>query len=103
MIGEERFDVVEPGRSYLLSDGTKLKFLGRDSSGNIEGITNEELIQVLIHRLTVQLDLFKSRESGMAITELEAAEHWLWRWEVNRRKTRERSAPQQKQSSSEQN
>ncbi len=85
MIGEQRFDVVEPGRAYLLSDGTKIKFLGRDANGDCGGITNEELIQVLIDRLKVQRDRLKVREASCAITSLEEAEQWLWRWEINRK------------------
>lgn len=89
MIGEQKFDVVEPGRAYLLSDGTKIKFLGRDSNGDVSGITNEELIQVLVHRLQIQRDIFKSREASLAIAALEQAEEKLWRWDVNRAKIRE--------------
>jgi hypothetical protein len=84
MIGEQKFDVIEAGRSYLLSDGTKLKFMGRDANGDVGGITNEELIQVLVHRLEVQRDVFKSREASLAITHLEICEGFLWRWDINR-------------------
>ena len=90
MIGEQKFDVVEPGRAYLLSDGTKIKFLGREANGDVAGVTNEELIQVLIHRLCIQRDIFKSREASLAITALEEAEEKLWRWDVNRAKGREK-------------
>jgi len=92
VIGEQKFDVLEPGRAYLLSDETKIKFLGRDNAGDISGVTNEELIQVLIHRLSVQRDIFKSREASLAITALEEAEQWLWRWDVNRMKTKSKPA-----------
>lgn len=84
MIGEQKFDVVEPGRAYLLSDGTKIKFLGREANGDVAGVTNEELIQVLIHRLSIQRDIFKSREASLAITHLEISEGFLWRWDINR-------------------
>ena len=90
MIGEQKFDVVEPGRAYLLSDGTKIKFLGREANGDMAGVTNEELIQVLVHRLAVQRDLFKSREASLAITHLEIAEGFLWRWDVNKAQGREK-------------
>lgn len=90
MIGEQKFDVVEAGRSYLLSDGTKLKFMGRDANGDVSGVTNEEVIQILTHRLAVQRDVFKSREASLAITALEEAEQWLWRWDVNRMKVKDR-------------
>ena len=89
MIGEQKFDVIEPGRAYLLSDGTKIKFMGRDSTGDVSGITNEELIQVLIHRLSIQRDVFKSREASLCITDLESGLHWLWAWDVNRQRVRE--------------
>ena len=90
VIGEQKFDVLEPGRSYLLSDGTKLKFMGRDTNGDVDGVTNEELIQVLIHRLACQRDAFKSREASLAIQNLEAAEEKLWRWDINRGKAKEK-------------
>lgn len=89
MIGEQKFDVLEAGRKYLLSDETVIKFLGRGQDGDISGITNEELIQVLIHRISVQRDIFKCREASLCITALEEAEQWLWRWDVNRNKARE--------------
>lgn len=90
MIGEQKFDVIEPGRTYLLSDGTRIKFMGRDNAGDVSGITNEELVQVLVHRLSVQRDIFKSREASLAITALEEAEQWLWRWDINRMRVKER-------------
>jgi hypothetical protein len=86
MIGEQKFDVVEPGRKYLLSDGTVLRFMGRGADGEVSGITNEELVQVLIHRLEIQRDTFKSREAGLAVTALENCEEKLWRWDINRAK-----------------
>ena len=88
MIGEQKFDVVESGRKYLLSDGTTIRFMGRGADGDVSGITNEELIQVLIHRLSVQRDVFKAREASLAITALEEAEEKLWRWDVNRAKNK---------------
>ena len=90
MIGEQKFESVEPGRVYELSDGTVLKFMGRDPDGNVTGVTNEEVIQVLIDRLGCQRDVFKSREAALAITDLESAENWLWRWDVNRGRAREK-------------
>ena len=93
MIGEQKFDVIEAGRAYLLSDGTKLKFMGRDANGDVSGITNEELLQVLTHRLEIQRDIFKSREASLAITALQESEHWLWRWDINRAKSREPHKP----------
>jgi hypothetical protein len=84
MIGEQKFDVVEAGRKYLLSDGTTIRFMGRGADGEVSGITNEELIQVLIHRLETQREIFKSREASLAITHLEIAEGFLWRWDINR-------------------
>ena len=88
MIGEQKFDVVEPGRKYRLSDGTGIAFLSRDAMGEVAGVTSEELIQVLIHRMAIQRDTFKAREASLAITALEEAEHWLWRWDVNRTRAR---------------
>ena len=88
MIGEQKFDVVEAGRKYLLSDGTIIRFMGRGADGDVSGITNEELIQVLIHRLETQRDIFKSREASLAITHLEICEGFLWRWDINRAKSK---------------
>jgi hypothetical protein len=92
MIGEQKFDVVEPGRKYLLSDETEIRFMGRGADGDVTGITNEELIGVLIHRLSVQRELFKSREAYWCLTHLEEAEQWLWRWDINRLQGKRKAA-----------
>lgn len=93
MIGEQKFDVIEAGRKYVLSDGMTIRFMGRGADGDVSGITNEELIQVLIHRLETQRDIFKSREASLAITNLEQGLHWLWCWDINRAKSKGAAKP----------
>lgn len=92
MIGEPQFTVVEAGRVYRLSDGTELSFLTRDGNG-VAGLSAEELIGVLVDRLTALMKLNENgrREIALARTDLESAENWLNRWDLERRAERKRS------------
>jgi hypothetical protein len=50
----------------LKEDGTK-----------INGVTNEEVLEVLIHRLRKLNEKFSCKENAIAITNLESAKMWL--------------------------
>jgi hypothetical protein len=96
MIGEPQFTVIEPGRSYKLSDGTELTFLTRDGNG-VAGLSAEELIGVLVDRLESLKELNGADHRGqraiaLARTDLQSAENWLNRWDLERRAERKRSA-----------
>lgn len=65
---------------YELAEGQTLRFTKRDEAGALTvGTTNEEVIDVLIHRLREQAKKVPSRENSIAITKLEEAEMWLTR------------------------
>lgn len=57
----------------MKEDGTKL-----------DGVTNEEVINVLLHRLVTLNKKMPCRENALAITKLEEALMWLQRRTVNR-------------------
>lgn len=81
MIGEIKFEVVSDGNVYRLSDGTELNFLTPENS---DGVTNEEVISVLLHRLRVQGKKVPNKETSRAITALETVEEILWRRSILR-------------------
>lgn len=85
LLGERRFNVMDEGVKYQLSDGTELNFMSR---GNVDGITNEELLGVLIHRLKFQSRQFPGKETSRCITKLEEAEETLWRRDIERRRNK---------------
>ncbi len=86
MIGEIKFEVIDPANHYRLSDGTSLHFLTAD---NTDGITNEELIGVLVHRLRVQGRNKPTKATSRAITKLEEVEEVLWRFSVEKNQQKE--------------
>lgn len=63
-----------------------LRFYKMTPDGSkIDGTTNEEVIKVLIHRITcLNSDKFKCRENSVAITKLEEALMWLEKRTANR-------------------
>ena len=81
-LGEVRYETVATGRSYRLSDGTELNFLGRDGNGAVDGVSVEEVLAVVQARL----DAYRkggapgARYLSLAITDLESAENWTARW-----------------------
>ena len=91
MIGEIKFEIVEEGVIYRLSDGTTVHFLSPD---NADGVTNEEIIGMLLHRLRVQGKKVPNKETSRAITALETVEEILWRRAILRQNktTEERTA-----------
>ena len=86
MIGEIRFQVIEAGAIYRLSNGAELHFL---SPNNSDGITNEEVISVLLHRLRVQGKNQPAKTTSRAITILESLEECLWRRAVEKQQQKE--------------
>lgn len=80
--------VVSPGIEYVLEsfEGGKpqtVHFLvgvsvaGGPVQVGIDGTTNEEMISVLIHRLSFMQNQNPSRESAIALTKLQEALFWL--------------------------
>ena len=69
------------GHSYQLVGGpysASLSFqLGPVKEVGVNGIQNEQLIAVLVHRLGVLNKAFPCRENSIAITHLETALLWL--------------------------
>lgn len=79
--------VIHEGYIYGLEafdggDEQQLAFIEKeDRDGQFvtvsDGTTNEEVLKVLIHRLTYQSKKLPSRETSIAITKLEEALLWL--------------------------
>ena len=63
---------------YALAAGQELKFTKRDEFGSVViGTTNEDVLEVLIHRLREQNRKLPCRENSIAITKLEEGKMWL--------------------------
>jgi hypothetical protein len=93
MIGENHFEVVIDGLSYKLRTGARIDFLSRE---NIGGVTNEELIGVLLHRLKYQGKQQADKCTSRAITKLEEAQECLWRRDIERGNRHSQMAAQDK-------
>lgn len=69
------------GHVYTLVSGRnseQLRFqLGPVKEVGVNGLQNEQLIAVLVHRLGVLNKAFPCRENSLAITKLEEAQLWL--------------------------
>lgn len=83
--------VITPGYKYFVSNfekpenGQEIQFLERSAEKTInDGTTNEELLKVLISRLSHLNDRFPCRENSIAITKLEEALMWLNKRTENR-------------------
>jgi hypothetical protein len=78
------------GHNYQLVDGTKhqeLEFqFGPVAVSGVNGLQNEALISVLVHRLGVLNKAFPCRENSIALTHLETALLWLEKRTADRRK-----------------
>jgi hypothetical protein len=60
--------VIDPGRSYELNAGIGLSFLQKDGSRVVRnGTTNEEILEVLIHRVTEAYQTLPCQESIRAL------------------------------------
>lgn len=91
--------VLTPGYLYEVANfknpetpGQQIQFIENKANENGEftiinnGTTNEEILAMLIDRLTFQSKLLPNRETSIAITHLQDAENWLLR------RSRERAA-----------
>jgi hypothetical protein len=81
MIGEQKYEVIEAGKSYKLSTGVVIDFI-EPTTGL--GVTNEELVGILIHRLRIQGQQCSSKATSRAITKLEEVEECLWRRSISK-------------------
>ncbi len=90
--------VITPGHRYELENfenkeapGQQIQFIQKahlpDQSmvTEVDGTTNEELLKVLIDRLTAMGAKFPYRENSIAITYIETALLWLEKRTANRR------------------
>ena len=60
--------VIDPGRSYELSAGIGLRFVQKDGGRIVRnGTTNEEVLEVLIHRVTEAYQALPCQESIRAL------------------------------------
>lgn len=65
---------------------THIQFQSGNPNENVNGITNEALLSVLIDRMEgFQSGPFKSREGALVLTKLEEALHWMFSRTLDRR------------------
>jgi len=71
MLGEHTMGllmtVIEPGHRYMLNAGTALQFVRKLGAPSGDGTTNEELLEVLIHRLTEAYQAVPCEETVRAL------------------------------------
>ena len=95
MLGEQRFQVLDAGRKYRLSDGTELEFLNRNgANGPVAGVSGAALVAVLVHRFKAlrEANPAGARVLSLVVTELQSAENWMARWDSERRMAQARAA-----------
>ena len=68
----------DPAHLYELTGGNRVQFIKR-SKGElvVEGTTNEELLQVLIHRTKILDSQFPCHENKQALVKMEEALMWF--------------------------
>lgn len=80
------------GHLYQVQVGARHEYLefqrGAVKENGVNGLTNEALLAVLIHRVNVLNKRFPCRENALAITNMEQALMWL------EKRTRDRQARQ---------
>ena len=60
------------------SQNSKVSFqLGPVKDNGVNGVTNEALLAILIHRTNYLNEKFRCRENSIAITKMEEALHWF--------------------------
>ena len=85
----DSFEGGEPQKLAFINK--KVKDLGTGELITIhDGTTNEEVLKVLIHRLTEMGKKFPCRENSIAITKMEEALMWLEKRTADRKKQRSR-------------
>ncbi|HCA5286177.1 TPA: hypothetical protein MW252_002273 [Acinetobacter nosocomialis] len=81
---------LEPGHFYDVAAGdtfTPIQFqLGPVKEVGVNGITNEALLAIVLHRLRVLNEKFPCRENSLAITNIEQGQMWLEQRTRNRQK-----------------
>lgn len=69
---EENIQTIQFIQKEPTEDGTTMKTVS-------DGTTNEDLIEVLINRLSYLQEKFGCKENACAITHLQEAQMWLWK------------------------
>lgn len=75
--------VKEPGKIYTLQtaqdyDVIDIVFCGKDADGTfVDGITNEELVNILEHRLSYLVTIKPTTENMNALTHIRQTKNWL--------------------------
>lgn len=84
--------ILTPGHKYALAafeggQDQHLQFIEKDVAMNTlhDGTTNEEVLMMLIDRLSFLMDRLPSRESSIAFTHLQEALMWLEKRTADRR------------------
>lgn len=69
------------GHVYMILSGPKITELNFQNGGvadnGVNGITNEALLAILVHRINYLNAKFPCRENSLALTKIEEASHWL--------------------------
>lgn len=82
--------LLEPGHFYDILAGEQLipvQFqLGPVKEFGVNGITNEALLAIVLHRLRLLNEKFPCRENSLAITNIEQGQMWLEQRTRNRQK-----------------
>lgn len=78
---EETFDVSfnidDPGHAYTLSNGQKIQFIKKEGDKVANGVTNEEIIMVLLDRIQTLDERLPCEENMMVEAKLRQALQWL--------------------------
>jgi len=84
-LGKYGIKVIEPGTKYEMDNGLLFIFEKQTSSGFwIPGIRSEQMLAVLIHRLTHFQEVEPSDENGLCLQHLVVALHLLEAREASR-------------------
>lgn len=69
---------IEPGKKYELSNGESITFLSKGVNGEkMDGTTNEEVLSVLVDRISALQKRQYCHENSMAIQHLEIVTFYL--------------------------
>ena len=81
--------ILEPAVAYELEGGQVIRFVKCENGTRVaDGTTNEQVMDVLLHRLREQNRRLPSRYNSLAITAIEEAQNWL----IRRQRERDKAA-----------